>query len=650
MPVPRKTLARRSAAMLVAAGVAVLASAGSAFGLGPPPNLRSTPGSPSNSPDWIFTWGAPAPDPGYQVSSYQWRIDAGPWRDTTVTFATTRLNDGTHTIRVRAIETAVPQDPPPDPPPAPTVEGAEASLSVRVDRTRPEIRASLSPSRPNGGGGWYRSLRVLFTCDDDSGSVTCPPAVTLGDRGAADQGRNQVRSGTARDAAGNERSDSSPRFDFDGIGPRTGEPQTPSANARVGAQPTFRWSSGGDATSGVQRYDVLAGWPGRGEHVVASVPHQPGRSSFSSPASGAFPERTPITWRVRTYDIAGNSTTSFSRNFTVDSTVPPAPAITAGPASFTNQNAPTFAWAGTLGTYQWSVSQAGATEPVQQGQGAATSVTLAPLPDGDYTFQVTQSTASSVPSDEATRTFHVDTVAPPPPAITARPPFPTVVTQPSFTWTSAEEAPFFRWQVVSATGAGLQGPNDTPLTSATIGVVPAGAYTFRLWQIDPAGNVSAPANDPFSVLGTTATAQQPGTRATLPRVNANRLKPRAGTVVKTRTPTLSWTSASKGTTLYNLQLFRVVRRPPGRPSVVKKVFTAFPRRTSITLPRSKVKPSTCYVWRIWPYRGSKFTPKPLGISNFCVAKASVIRKQAKAKARTKARARAAAATRRAADR
>jgi hypothetical protein len=61
-----------------------------------------------------------------------------------------------------------------------------------------------------------------------------------------------------------------------------------------------------------------------------------------------------------------------------------------------------------------------------------------------------------------------------------------------------------------------------------------------------------------------------------------------------------------------------------------------------------VKPNTCYVWRIWPYRGSKFTPKPLGISNFCVAKASVIKKQARAKARAKAR--AASATRRISDR
>ena len=226
----------------------------------------------------------------------------------------------------------------------------------------------------------------------------------------------------------------------------------------------------------------------------------------TSPSTVTFPERTPITWRVRTYDAAGNATTSFRYSFTVDSTVPAAPTITAGPASFTNHNAPTFSWTGTLGAYAWSVSQAGAVTPVQSGQGG-TSVTLAPLPDGDYTFQVVQRTPAGVSSDEATRSFQVDTVAPPAPAITARPSFPTALATPSFAWT-AEEAAVFRWQVIGSTGASLQGPTDTPLPSATIGAVGPGAFSFRVWQIDPAGNVSAPTTDPFSVVGPVA-----GTRA-----------------------------------------------------------------------------------------------------------------------------------------
>lgn len=641
MPVPRPTAARWAATLAVVAGTTLLASAGTALGMGAPPGLASTPASPSREADWTFTWGAPAPDPGYAVTTYERSVDGGGFVDTNgaTSFSTLLLAEGNHTIQVRAIESAIPTDPPADPAPPSPRTGETAQITVRVDRTAPRIVATLSPASPNGGGGWYRSLRVVFTCSDNGFPVTCPPAITIGDRGAADQGRDQVRSGTATDGAGNQASDTSRRFSFDGIGPRTGEPQTPSPNARVGVEPTFTWSSGGDATSGAQRYDILASWSGRAEHVIASVPHGPGRSSFSSARQGslpnnpAFPERTPITWRVRTYDVAGNSTTSFSRNFTLDSAVPPAPVITAGPSGFTNGSAPTFSWAGALGGFQWSVSRAGADAPVQAGQGG-TSVTLAPLPDGDYTFQVTQTTASGVPSDEATRTFQVDTTPPAAPQITSRPPFPTAVTQPSFAWTS-EEASTFRWQVLAGT-ASVQGPNDTLLPQATTGTLTAGGYTFRVWQIDPAGNISAPTAEAFQIVGATGAAQRTGARFALPQSNAGKLKPRAGAVIRTRTPTLSWAKGPRGTTLYNLQLFRVVRRPVGKPSVVKKVLTAFPRKRTFALPAAKVKPSACYVWRIWPYRGDKFAPKPLGISNFCVAKASVLKAAARAKARARA--------------
>ena len=632
-----KTLARR-AALFAVADACLLGLTGTAVALAPPTGLSSSPGSPSQSTLWGFTWGAPAPDEGYQVTGYEVSVDGDAYTGAGSPFGT-RLGDGPHTIRVRAVETLVPVDPPQDPPLPPTQTSDPASISVRVDRTPPTIRAALSPATPNGANNWYRSLRVVFACGDNGNPVSCPGAIQLGDRDTADQGRNQTRSGTATDAVGLQTGATSPRFNFDGIGPRTGEPKVPSPGARIGASPTFTWSSGGDATSGAQRYDLLVRWSGRAEFVAASVGHALGRSEFSSPRTTgpALPEGASITWRVRTYDVAGNSTTSAPRTFIIDSTVPAAPTITGGPAGFTNRNAPTFTWTGSLSSFAWSVSQAGAETAVQSGQG--TSATLAALPDGDYTFQVVQRTPAGVTSDEATRSFQVDTLAPPAPAITARPSFPTALATPSFAW-SSEEAAVFRWQVVGSAGGSLQGPIDTPLPSATIGAVGPGAFSFRVWQIDPAGNVSAPTTDPFSVVGPVAGTQRPSTRTTLPRLNSGKLFPRAGTVVKTRTPTLRWKHGAKGTTLYNLQLFKVIRRPPGKASVVRKVFTAFPRKTSIRLPASKITPGSCYVWRIWPYLGKKFTPKPLGISNFCVAKASVLKKAAIARAKAKARAEA----------
>jgi hypothetical protein len=97
-----------------------------------------------------------------------------------------------------------------------------------------------------------------------------------------------------------------------------------------------------------------------------------------------------------------------------------------------------------------------------------------------------------------------------------------------------------------------------------------------------------------------------------------------------------WQRGPRGTTLYNLQIFRVTKRDSGRAPTIVKVHSAFPRGTSYKL-RAKVAAGQCYVWRVWPYAGTAFTPKPLGISNFCVASSAVLRKNV---ARVKARQRA----------
>ena len=46
-----------------------------------------------------------------------------------------------------------------------------------------------------------------------------------------------------------------------------------------------------------------------------------------------------------------------------------------------------------------------------------------------------------------------------------------------------------------------------------------------------------------------------------------------------------------------------------------------------------MQPGTCYVWRVWPFVGRRFTGKPLGVSNFCVASKKVLRQKAEARRR-----------------
>ena len=68
-----------------------------------------------------------------------------------------------------------------------------------------------------------------------------------------------------------------------------------------------------------------------------------------------------------------------------------------------------------------------------------------------------------------------------------------------------------------------------------------------------------------------------------------------------------------------------------------KVFSTFPRTLQYRVPSRRTRPATCYVWRVWPYMGTRFTKKPLGISNFCIANKAVLVKAAQRKA-TRARA------------
>ena len=385
---------------------------------------------------------------------------------------------------------------------------------------------------------------------------------------------------------------------------------------------------------GLRRYEVMVRISGS-YRAVARLSHT-GAGEYrtarqSNVYSGSFPNNTELRWYVRTYDRAGNvgGSESQSRAFRIDPTVPGPPSITAGPSGPTNVAGPTFAWTGSHPSFLWEVSVAGTESLVATGRGPQTQALLQPLPDGDYTFSVSQLSGVGVRGVEATRSFEVDTVPPSAPVITGRPPFPTSSSTPGFSWT-LEPGAYARWRVVGAGGKALQG-SDTPLTSTTVGPLGSGAYNFRVAQVDAAGNESASAVEAFSIVGP-ATARRKATLS-LPRQNAGRLRPRAGKTVLTRRPVLRWRGGPDAT-VYNLQVFRVLRSltasatPP-----VKKVYSVFPTKRRYKMPKVKMQPGTCYVWRVWPFVGRRFTGKPLGVSNFCVASKKVLRQKAEARRR-----------------
>ena len=122
----------------------------------------------------------------------------------------------------------------------------------------------------------------------------------------------------------------------------------------------------------------------------------------------------------------------------------------------------------------------------------------------------------------------------------------------------------------------------------------------------------------------------------LPKQNARRLQPKAGKTLFSRTPVLRWTRGPRGTKLFNLQIFKVAIGKNARTPKVTKILSVFPKATAYRVPKSKTRPKTCYVWRVWPYTGREFTPKPLGVSNYCIASQRVLKKKAALVAKRKA--------------
>jgi hypothetical protein len=254
------------------------------------------------------------------------------------------------------------------------------------------------------------------------------------------------------------------------------------------------------------------------------------------------------------------------------------------------------------------------------------------MADGTWQLTVEQS------GEATTRTFVIDRTAPG--AVTLSGPASVVSGQAApFTWTGGEADASYTWRVTTAGGATVIPPAQVVTPLASVPPLAAGSYLVAVAQVDRAGNPSAEALAPLAVtpppppVAPTVVAPPVATPVAplrpapvtvtimLPSSHADRLSPRRSAVVRTVRPMLRWKGAPKGTTLYNVQIFRVDDRRAASSNAValKKLRSVFPRTNRMRTPR--LRRGACYVWRVWPYRGDDFTRKPLGVSNFCVAKA-----------------------------
>ena len=614
----------RSLAILVFAGAAMLLTAVPSALAATAPGVAAT----QYTANGTVSWSPSTPDLGATITGYEGNLSGAAFSvPATQTSVTLPVAPGTYTLTVHANQDflGVPSS------------GPDAVGTVVVDATPPTLTVALNPAAPNGENGWYRSLTIVWSCDAAGGApvISCPANAAPPARGAG-----LTVSGVATDAAGNATAPVvSPAFNFDNAAPQAPPLQAPTPRATVTSEPTFVWGApGGTETSGFNRFEVYVRISGT-YRLVAVVPYVAGQTEYRATRDPSrwptvLPKGVSTNWYVRTVDTAGNGGggTGQARAFTINPNAPGKPALTGGPRGLTNTASPTFSWTGDQPGFSWQLFAAGNDTALQGATGAATQATVPGLTDGDYTFRVSQVNAYGQEGDEAVQTFTVDTTPPGAPPITGRPPYPTNNPTPTFTW-ATEPGASSRWQVLGPGGNVLQ-QSDTPGTTATVGALANGAYVFRVTQIDAAGNASPATSDPFSIAGVAPPpAKTASLTSLLPLQNASRLRPRAGRTLVTRTPVLQWTKGPRGTTVYNVQLFKVIRKRPNLPPVVTKVYSAFPKGTQFRVPKSKTRPGTCYIWRVWPYTGRTFTKAPLGISNFCIASSKALAKAAKAGAK-----------------
>ncbi|MEA2705028.1 MAG: large repetitive protein, partial [Actinomycetota bacterium] len=204
----------------------------------------------------------------------------------------------------------------------------------------------------------------------------------------------------------------------------------------------------------------------------------------------------------QTYTLAADGTYTFSvvatgdgvdsaattRTYTLDTTAPPAPAITAAPAAVSNDDTPT--WTYTVGTgtavTRCSVTSGGSTIFAAAPCTSPKTFDLTTQPDGTYTFTVTAFDGVGNASPSASDTYVLQRITPPAaPVITASPASPDNDNTPTWSFTlpagTTGECLLLQGSTV------VSGPVACS-ASQTFTIAADGNYLFRVSAIDTITN------------------------------------------------------------------------------------------------------------------------------------------------------------------
>jgi hypothetical protein len=185
---------------------------------------------------------------------------------------------------------------------------------------------------------------------------------------------------------------------------------------------------------------------------------------------------------VEAQDAAGNLSGAKSFSWTIDTTPPPAPAITSTPTNPTRQSRATFSFEDTeTGVSFWCSLDVGVSHR------CASLKTYTALQQGSHTFSVQAKDVAGNQSGASSFTWTVDTTAPPRPDLTSKPTNPSNQTSASFDFTDTEAGVTFQCRLDNSTFSDCSSP-------VTYSGLADGKHTFSVKAVDAAGNPSRSAN------------------------------------------------------------------------------------------------------------------------------------------------------------
>ncbi|MGH2752793.1 MAG: Ig-like domain repeat protein [Actinomycetota bacterium] len=396
------------------------------------------------------------------TATFECDLDGGGWSACPASHTLAPLEDGPHTLLVRARDAAG------------NVDATPEQADFTVDTSAPTTSIDGGPSGPvsdNTPSFNFSSddPSATFECSVDSGTwVLCTTPHTL-DLLSDGPHTFAVR---AADTLGNtDLTPATRSFTVDTADPETTINSGPSGLTNSSAA-TFTFSSD---DPGATFECSINGLPFSFTSCVSGV-------NYTGLAEGDH------TFAVRAMDSVGNfDATPATRSFTVD-TVAPGTSIDDGPSGTINVTSASFTFSSTDGT---------ATFECQVDSGSWASCTspkdLTGLTEGPHVLSVRAADPTgNVDPTPASRSFTVDTDRPET-TINSGPDGPTNTASPSFTFSSDEPGSTFECQLNS----GTWDPCSSPIGLTSLS---EGSHIFRVRGIDAGGNVDlSPAVRNFAV-------------------------------------------------------------------------------------------------------------------------------------------------------